>query len=182
MTPLEWLISFVVASLGIAITLFKKYYMPKETITVSQPVTTTDTTTVEAPNSPVEPTTTPKPTLADFLKFQWQFEGANPANNNPGNYRFFYGGYLPIYGDVKKSVGGFAVFKTLALGELYATNSTKNVVKNHPELTILTYLGGDGDWRGYAPASDGNNPVEYATFISSRLGVDNSYLMRSLVV
>jgi len=123
-----------------------------------------------------------KPTLVQFLTYQWIFEGAVPTNCNPGNYKFYYGGYLPIYGEVKCSKGGFAMFPTLAQGELYATNSTKSVIKNHPELTILTYLGGDGDWVGYAPSSDKNNPTEYATFISSRLGVQNSFLMKDLVV
>ena len=121
------------------------------------------------------------PTLSDFLKWQWQFEGANPAINNPGNFRYFYGGYLPIYEPVGISKGGFAVFPTLFLGELYAINSTKNIIKNHPELTILTYLAGDGDWRGYAPVSDkGNNPPEYAHFIASHIGVTPSFLMKDL--
>lgn len=87
-----------------------------------------------------------------------------------------------MYEPVKVSKGGFAMFPTLALGELYATNSTKNVINHHPGLTILTYLGGDGDWGGYAPASDKNPVLEYATFISYHLGVDNSFLMRNLVV
>jgi len=121
-----------------------------------------------------------KPTLSDFLKWQWQLEGAVPANNNPGNYKFFYGGYMPIYGNVKRSVGGFAMFPTLAQGELYAATCTKGVIKHHPELTILTYLGGNGDWPGYAPSSDRNNPLDYATFVSSHLGVGINFLMKDL--
>lgn len=149
----------------------------------SQDRDTIPVVTQSTPVAPVMPATASsptKPTLADFLKWQWQFEGAVPANFNPGNYRFFYGGYLPVYGEVKKSVGGFAMFPTLQQGELYATNSTKNVIKHHPELTILTYLGGDGNWRGYAPVEDGNNPAQYATFIGNHLGVDKLFLMRNL--
>ncbi|MHB1097905.1 MAG: hypothetical protein ACYC3F_17235 [Gemmatimonadaceae bacterium] len=145
----------------------------------TDPKTVTDTT---LPITPVQeaPSTPQKPTLADFLKWQWQFEGANPANNNPGNYRIFYGGYLPMYEPVKVSKGGFAIFPTLALGELYATNSTKNVIKNHPELTILTYIKGDGDWSGYAPASDKNPVTSYASFLAKGLGVGTDFLMRNL--
>jgi hypothetical protein len=138
------------------------------------------------PASPQEPATAPitpntvNPTLEQFLTYQWQFEGAVPANCNPGNYRYYYGGYLPIYGNVKCSKGGFAMFPTLAQGKLYAINSTKSVIKKHPELTILTYIGGDKDWSGFAPASD-NNPVQaYATFIAKRLGVGINFLMREL--
>lgn len=137
---------------------------------------------VEQPTMPIPAKTPNNATLADFLKWQWQFEKAVPANKNPGNYRFYYGGYLPIYGNVKKSVGGFAMFPTLAQGQMYATTSTKVVIKNHPELTILTYIGGNKNWSGYAPASD-NNPVSnYATFIATHLGVKTSFLMKNLVV
>lgn len=128
------------------------------------------------PNSPVQPV----PTLHQFLTAQWEFENANPAINNPGNYRFHYGGYASMYGHVVCSAKGFAIFATLALGELYATNCTKGVIKNHPELTILTYIGGNGDWPGYAPASD-NNPVNnYANFIASKLSVQPSFKMANL--
>ena len=83
---------------------------------------------VEAQNLPSTATQLPKtanPTLAQFLRWQWQLEGAVPANNNPGNYKFFYGGYMPIYGNVKRSVGGFAMFPTLAQGKMYALACTK---------------------------------------------------------
>lgn len=142
----------------------------------------TDPTEPQNPIPQPLPVPTPSmPTLSDFLRYQWQFEGANPLIRNPGNYRFFYGGYLPVYGNVTRSPGGFAVFSTIEQGQLYSTNSTKNVIKHHPELSILTYIGGDGDWSGYAPASDHNPVLAYATYISSRLGVANSFLMKSLV-
>lgn len=142
----------------------------------------------EAPTVPPEavlpinpPLMQPKATLANFLKYQWQFEGAVPANKNPGNYKFFYGDYAPVYGAVKRSVGGFAMFPTLQQGQLYAINCTKGVIKHHPELTILTYLGGDKDWSGYAPSGDNNNPLEYATFIAKGLEVGITFLMKDLV-
>lgn len=136
----------------------------------------------QLPNTPSKANLAPSVKLADFLKWQWQFEGAVPSNNNRGNYRFYHGGYLPIYGNVKCSVGGFAMFPTLAQGDLYATNCTKSVIKNHPELTILTYLGGNGAWGGYAPASDHNPVLAYATFIAKGLGVGINFLMKNLIV
>lgn len=118
--------------------------------------------------------------LADFLKYQCQFEAANPINNNPGNCKYNYGGYLPIYGIVKRSAKGFAMFETLELGMLYLTNLTKEIVKNHQELTILTYIGGDSDWSGYAPATDDNPVMNYANHIAKNLGTTISFLMRDL--
>ena len=182
MNTLQWIGLLFAAALGTTVALFKKYYMPSldslhtpTTPPVAPPVPPT------APQPPETANATTKPTLAQFFKYQWQFEGANPANCNPGNYRFYHGGYLPIYGNVKCSVGGFAMFPTLAQGKMYATNSTKSVIKNHPELTILTYIGGDKGWSGYAPASDNNPVLNYANFIAKGLGVDNLYKMSALV-
>ena len=172
--------NFIEAIMSFLADLFNWNTMPEaptpspEPLTVTQPTITLDTPKI-APEANITPS------LEDFLKWQWQFEGANPDNRNPGNFRYFYGGYLPMYEPVGVSKGGFAIFPTLDLGELYATNSTKNVIKHHPELTILTYIGGDGTWGGYAPASDKNPVTAYATFISSHLGVSNSFLMKDLV-
>lgn len=142
---------------------------------------------INTPTMPIEPAPTPSnspvqpvPTLRQFLTAQWGFENANPAINNPGNYRFHYGGYASIYGNVGCSAKGFAIFPTLALGEEYATNCTKGVIKNHLGLTILTYIGGDVDWPGYAPASDANNPSHYASFVASKLDVPTSFKMANL--
>lgn len=176
MTFIEVMSGLIVAFAVAAYTMFKKggAWNPQD------PFTEIDLTPTKMPPEPSQTSENTPPSLANFLKYQWQFENANPAINNPGNYRYYYGGYLPIYEPVKRSSGGFAIFPTLILGQDYAEVCTKNVIKNHPELTILTYIGGDGSYPGYAPSTDGNNPTQYATYISSHLGVTNDFLMRNL--
>ncbi len=165
MTSLQWLITLILTSLGFTVA----YTVKKHSM--SQPT----------PDPTVPPTPTPTVTLNDFLKYQWQFEWAVSSNNNPGNYRYYYGGYLPMYEPVGRSVGGFAMFPTLPIGEQYAIACTKNVIKSHPDLTILTYISGDGDWEGYAPASDHNPVLAYANFIAKGIGVSTNFLMRDFL-
>lgn len=140
----------------------------------------------EAPASPVEAPSTPEPisgskppTLAQFCTAIRDFEGlpgdANYKNNNPGNVRFQYSGYLPIYEPVKCSPKGFAIFKDYATGWLYLTNMIRGMFHNHPTWTILDFF------TNYAPSSE--NPTRsYAQFVAKRLGVDISYKVKDIVV
>ena len=141
-----------------------KYAPPEPVIAPSMPLPATQ---------PAKPTPTLLDTFCAAIAFR---EGANPANNNEGNCKFSYGGYLPIYGLVKRSAGGFAMFPTKAQGDLYLHNLIKSIIHNHPNLTFLTFFAGDkAGWSGYAPKSDGNDPVSYAGQVAGKcgLGVDN---------
>jgi hypothetical protein len=137
-----------------------KYAPPEPVITPQMPPTATQ---------PVQPTPTLLDTFCAAIAFR---EGANPTNNNEGNCKFYYGGYLPIYGIVKRSVGGFAMFPTKAQGDLYLQNLIKGIIHNHPNLTFLTFFAGNGKgWGGYAPAADKNDPVSYAEQVAGKCGV-----------
>lgn len=122
----------------------------------------------------------PKATLTNFCLAIRDFEGVpgdrNYRNNNPGNVRYYEGGYLPQYLPVLKDKDGFAIFKDYDTGFTYLKNMLQARIHLHPEQTILQFMS------VYAPASD-NNPVkQYATFIANRLGVDIGYKVGDIVL
>ena len=95
-------------------------------------------------------------------------------SKNPGNCVYNLDGYLPKYGDVKQN-GRFAVFPTWDLGMLYLENLVKQKAFQHPTWTIYDYFA-----LSHAPASDGNDPLLYATTVSKEIGVTNDYLIINL--
>jgi hypothetical protein len=117
---------------------------------------------------PAEPSpvvATPVNRFLEFCDYIKPYEGANPANNNPYNFKYFRGGYLPKYGVVKCSVGGFAMFSTLALGEEYGQTSIMEMIMNHPEWSFLDFFS------VYAPPSDDNDTEKYASTIAAEMKV-----------
>lgn len=80
-------------------------------------------------------------------------------NNNPGNCRFYYGGYLPIYGQVKRDGDGFAIFKDYQTGWLYLNNLCKNYIHNHPKWNFYDFF------NLYAPESE-NDSKAYAKYVA----------------
>ena len=68
-----------------------------------------------------------------------------------------------MYGTVTRNPHGFAVFTTLAQGMLYGQNTVKNIIKNHPTITFIQFFAGNGDFAGFSPADDGNDPIDYGT-------------------
>lgn len=99
----------------------------------------------------------------------------NYRNNNPGNARYYYGGYLPIYGHVGMDKDGFAVFKDYDTGYLYLKNLVKHKIEVHPDWTISDFF------HVYAPTADSNDPDAYAFFVAKRLGVDVTYKISNIL-
>ena len=85
-------------------------------------------------------------------------------NHNPGDLRDWPG--------YPADEGGFSIFPDDATGwEKLKLNLTNHAAWN-PQQTILEYIGGDGrGWPGYAPASDGNDPVAYADAVAREMDV-----------
>lgn len=110
-----------------------------------------------APTAPI----TPKVPLSTFCAGIAQFEGANPANKNPGNCRCSPVGYLPKYGKVLCNPKGFAVFPTITLGTLYLNEMVHHRIVLHPTWNFYDFFS------NYAPSTDGNNPKHYAEWISN---------------
>lgn len=100
---------------------------------------------------------------------------ANYNNNNPGNARYYEGGYLSIYEPVHRSPAGFAIFPSMDIGMLYLHNLVKEKIGNHPAWTISDFF------ENYAPSTDGNNPLLYAAFVARRLGVSVSYSVKNIL-
>lgn len=96
-------------------------------------------------------------------------------NNNPGNLR--YVGQLNATGADRN---GFAVFLNYdggmsALVKMLTNAATGLSKVYRPEMTLEQFF------QVYAPSSDGNAPVRYAEHVASRLGVDKSIVISSLV-
>lgn len=89
---------------------------------------------------------------------------ASHRNCNPGNFRCSPVGYLPKYGKVGCSPGGFAVFSTYQLGWEYLVASVHYRAVRHPEWTVLDFF------KDYAPVTDKNNPFAYAHFVATWCG------------
>lgn len=107
----------------------------------------------------------PKTMLQTFCDAITAMEGANPANNNPGNCRCSPVGYAPMYGDVKCNANNFAVFPTKELGRMYLENLVHFRALKHPDWTISDFFA------NYAPSTDGNNPTHYAAVVAHSCGV-----------
>lgn len=147
--------------------------LPSVTIDYTQPESPP-----EAPKQPVEAPLPPKPThsmLDTFCAAIAQFEGANPANNNPGNCRCSPVGYASIYGHVTCNPHGFAVFPTKELGHLYLENLVHHRAVLHPTWTIYNFF------NNYAPSSDNNSPNHYAEWVAARCGVSPSVTLGKLL-
>ena len=104
--------------------------------------------------------------------------------NNPGACRFSRVGYLPKYGivteykeglNLKPGQRGFAKFSNLDIGWMYLKNLILQKAKENPDWDILDFC---SNW---APASDNNNPVQYAEFVAKKMGVAVSWRISSLV-
>ena len=115
---------------------------------------------------PTQPTQQgqPQPKLPLFFAAIRMYEGANPANNNPYDFRYYRGGYLPKYGVVKCSSGGFAMFSTLALGMEYGETCITEMIHNHPEWNFLDFF------NVYSPVDDNNDPTLYADTVAKEVG------------
>lgn len=97
-------------------------------------------------------------------------------NNNPGNCRYSSVGYLAKYGKVGKDKDGFAIFASPSIGWMYLENMLLNWAKGaRKEWTILELM------KSYAPSADNNDPVAYAKFLRSRLGVEATTKLKDLL-
>jgi len=123
-----------------------------------------------------------KYSLEIFCAAIQEMEGYYPGsrsfrNKNPGNCKFSAVGYMPVYGNVTKDAGGFAIFPTYDLGWLYLKNLVKTKAQRHPYWTLLEFTS------NYAPVTDNNDPRAYAVFIAKKLDADTSlFLMSDLVL
>lgn len=111
----------------------------------------------------------------------WFIGSRSYRNNNPGNFKFSSVGYLEKYGNVKKDSGGFAIFPTYDQGWMYLTESlriwaTKGNSRYKPDMTITQFF------KVYAPYSDGNDPVRYASAVAKKIGVSTFTQIKDLVV
>lgn len=159
MKLLNWL-------LDLAAKLITKIYAD-EALQAPQP-TPMPTTSNPAVNSPKTPNPAPNAKsdpLTVFCTAIKTMEGANPANNNPGNCRCSPVGYLPKYGKVTCNPHNFAVFPTYALGWDYLKNLVHYRILTHPDWTFIDFF------NVYAPSSDANDPTHYANVVAKACGV-----------
>lgn len=135
--------------------------------------------TIDRTETPIEPLA-PKKTIASLCIGIKVHEGWFPGsrsyrNNNPGNTRYSSVGYASHYKPVLRDKDNFAIFKDYATGWLYLNNLIKEKIYKHPNWTILDLI------KEYAPATDHNNPEQYALTLRKRLGVDGNFKISELV-
>lgn len=170
--------------------LFPMASLDNETVVIiSTPQVKEETVTESTPTPP-----TPKATLENMcLEIRahegWILPGGKDwkgkvylkgsrsyQNNNPGNTRYFTGGYLPTYGNVLKDADGFARFRDYETGWLYLTNMVRHQIFKHPDWTLLQFF------ERYAPKEDANDPELYSKVVAKAMGVNNLYLLRDIRV
>jgi len=84
-------------------------------------------------------------------------------NHNPGDLRCEW---FPYPNDP----GGFVVFPNDETGWAALRQDITNHAKKYPDQSLYGFIAGEGEWTGYAPASDGNNPVEYSRKVAAAIG------------
>lgn len=151
------------------------------TTTPIQPQIPLEVTTepVSVVYNPTPVNTTTSPTKLDlWCKAAIEMEGANPANNNPGNIRYVMGTWMQ-----KMAIGennGFCVFKDYETGyavlkQFFTNAATGKSSIYHPTDTLYVF------YSKYAPASDNNNPNHYAEFVAGIIGVSPTVEISTLV-
>jgi hypothetical protein len=93
-------------------------------------------------------------------------------NNNPGNLR-------SGPGQTGTDANGYAIFPDVATGQAALQNQIQlNIDRG---LSLQQFFAGEpGVYAGYAPASDKNNPTQYANTVAGWLGIDPSVPLQSL--
>lgn len=121
----------------------------------------------------------PAPTKLDlWCQAATKMEDADPSLNNPGNIRFVIGTWM-----AKLAVGeknGFCVFKDYATGyavlkQFFTNAATGKSEIYHPTDTLIQF------YEKYAPSSDNNNPIAYASFVASFIGVPDTTIISTLI-
>ncbi|MGH9507301.1 MAG: hypothetical protein ACRD13_10290 [Terriglobales bacterium] len=99
--------------------------------------------------------------------------GSRPQRNrNPGDLRAWPG--------VPRDKDGFSIFPSDEAGFRALITDLRNHARAYPDQTLAQFVGGDGAWPGYAPASDGNDPEAYAANLARWLGCQTSFRMGEL--
>lgn len=94
---------------------------------------------------------------------------------NPGNARFYIGGYLAKYGEVREStlgknvekgIRGFAVFSSYEVGFMYLKNLILEKARKLPSDNLFDFF------KVYAPKEDNNDPIKYAEAVAKAMNVN----------
>lgn len=101
--------------------------------------------------------------------------GRGAANCNPGNLRPPNGAANFWQGQTGVDARGFAIFGSMAVGWAKLESNLRTHCRENPNQTLGEYIA------SYAPASDGNEPVEYAQKVAARLGVDTEIPLKQLL-
>lgn len=87
-------------------------------------------------------------------------------NNNPGNIKF--GPFARAQGAIGEGHNDMAIFPTYEIGRKAQKTLLFGPESEYTDLTLIDAI------KRYAPASDGNNPKEYANFVSKKAGIEKT--------
>lgn len=93
-------------------------------------------------------------------------------NNNPGNLK--YGTFAASQGAIAKGQGDHAVFPTYKIGAKAHKVLVFSPDSRYYDKTLVDAM------KIYAPASDGNDPKEYANYISKKAGINKTTIIGKL--
>ncbi len=99
-------------------------------------------------------------------KFKFSGGTISWRNNNPGN--IVYGPFAAENGAINHDYKRFSVFPTYEDGQKAQKKLLFDPSSVYYKLSIVDAI------RRYAPASDGNNPKEYANFVARKVGIERT--------
>lgn len=88
--------------------------------------------------------------------------------NNPLDLRDFG---IPWQGRIPVANSSIGQFQTMWQGYRAGIDTIKSHYNNDGQTTLNTFFAGNSN-PGYAPASDGNDPVAYAKNVAAAMGID----------
>ena len=132
------------------------------------------------------------PLLCKLVDCVTRFEGGGPGRNNPGNIRC-PGNNTAIWNHlatgetsgfcnfVNEETGLYALrekFYNICTSESETYNAEAHKMFNVSKCENLTIY---QTMQIYAPATDGNDPLHYATTIAGEIGVDKDFVIKGLL-
>ena len=209
MTPLEWLGLIIASAAGIAVALFRTYYMPKENMPsldrepLDEHYIPTSPPPVMAPDAPKQPATatstpetmndTKRPTITDFCAGLKEYEGWILPGGKDWSGKVYPKGSRAYQncspGNVRYSPVGYLPKYLPVLKDKDGFAKFKDVTTGELYLNEMVKAKIRKNpnqtilqfMEIYAPREDENDPVAYSNFLAKKLGVDNSYRMGDLV-
>lgn len=116
---------------------------------------------------------------ADLRDSVWLGQDGNDAEKFC-IFRPFDGTDFPESGELVAEMKSIGARSLDFWGYRAARLDVTNHAAKYPGQTLLQFVAGDGDWPGYAPASDANDSAAYADALAKAIGVTTGATFQEL--